>query len=256
MSGTAIEELDNPLPAWWVGMFVASIVFAIGYLVIYPGLGSLPGSLGWTSANEHDVQSEAHSARFDDLYNRLASLSPEELAADTAGQQVGRRIFINNCSTCHGVNAGGAEGFPDLTDDHWIWGGSFEAIEQSITNGRFAAMPPWGPALGNDGVTNVANYVLQVAGLPHDSARAEAGAPQYQVFCVSCHGPEGHGNPMLGAPDITSPDHWIYGRELEDVARTIRSGRTGVMPAFNGLIDARQRKILATYVKGLSDASN
>lgn len=251
-----IEELDNPLPAWWVGMFIFSIIFSVGYLVIYPGLGNFEGALAWSSAGEHDTRSDVHGARFDDLYDRLASLAPEELAADTAGQQVGRRLFINNCSTCHGVNAGGAEGFPDLTDDHWIWGGSYEAIEHSITHGRIAAMPPWGPALGNDGVTNVANYVMQMAGLSHDPQRAEAGAAQYQVFCVSCHGAEGLGNPVLGAPNITSADHWIYGRELEDVARTIRAGRNGVMPGFSGLIDERQRKILATYVKGLSDGDD
>ena len=144
------------------------------------------------------------------------------------------------------------QGFQTCGDDHWIWGGSLEAIEQSIATGRIGAMPPWGPALGDDGVTNVANYVMQLAGLDHDTSRAEAGAAQYQVFCVSCHGVEGKGNPVLGAPDITSADHWIYGQDLEDVAQTIRSGRNGVMPAFAGLIDERQRKILAIYVQGLS----
>lgn len=249
-----IEELDNPLPAWWVWMFIITIVFALIYMVIFPGLGNFSGVTDWTSASEHDTRAAAHSARFDDLYDHLASLSPEELADDVAGMQVGRRLFINNCSTCHGVNAGGAPGFPDLSDDHWIWGGSFEAISASIDSGRVAAMPPWGPALGNDGVTNVANFVLQMAGQPHDSERATQGAGQYQVFCVSCHGPNGHGNPALGAPRITDANTWIYGTSLEDVAETIRAGRQGVMPAFGDLIDARQRKIIATYVQSLSHA--
>ncbi len=247
-----IEELDNPLPAWWVGMFVVTIVFAVGYLVIYPGAGNFQGVLDWTSTGEHNASAEAHSQRFAALYTRLASLSPEELAADTEGMQVGRRLFLNNCSTCHGVNGGGAPGFPNLRDEHSIWGGSFADIETTINEGRTAAMPPWGPALGDDGVTNVANYVMSVAGLPHNEARAQAGAGQYQVFCVSCHGTEGKGNPLLGAPNITTSGSWIYGTTLEDVAQTIRSGRQGVMPAYGEILDQEQRKILASYVTSLS----
>ncbi len=251
-SWDGIEELDNPLPAWWVGMFVGSIVFSIGYLIVYPGMGNFEGALNWTSSGEHDTQAQAHRDRFADLYVRLANMSPDDLAQDREGMQVGRRLYINNCGICHGNNAAGAPGFPNLRDDNWIWGGSFDAIQTSISQGRVAAMPGWGPALGNEGVTNVANYALKLAGKEHDAGSAEAGAEQYQTFCVSCHGVDGTGNPLMGAPDITA-GQWIYGSSLEDVAQTIRSGRQGVMPAFGDLIDEEQRKIIATYVKSLSE---
>lgn len=251
-SWDGIEELDNPLPAWWVGMFVASIVFAAIYLVIYPGLGNFDGVTDWSSAGEHDADQGAHRARFAPLYARLASMSPADLAADREGMQVGRRLFINNCGTCHGNNAAGAPGFPNLRDDHWIWGGEFADIQTSIREGRSALMPGWGAALDNEGVTNVAHYVMQLADKPHDTDRAAAGAPQFQTFCTSCHGPEGHGNPLLGAPDLTR-GKWIYGTELEDVARTIRAGRQGEMPAFGELLSEEQQKIIATYVKSLSE---
>ena len=250
-SWDGIEELDNPLPAWWVWMFVLSIVFAIGYLIIFPGFGNFTGTISWTSEDEHNKQALAHKERFAGLYQRLASRTPEDLAADKEGMQVGRRLFINNCGTCHGNNASGAPGFPNLRDDHWIWGGSFEEIQMSIDQGRTAAMPGWGPALGDTGVTNVAHYVLQLAGKPHTAELAQQGAAQYQTFCVSCHGVEGKGNKIFGAPDITA-GKWLYGSQLEDVAHTIRAGRQGVMPAFADLIDDEQRKIIATYVKSLS----
>ena len=247
-----IEEFDNPLPAWWVWMFVISIIWTVGYLVIYPGLGNFDGATSWSSQGEHAREAEAHTARFAPLYASLGAMAPEELATSTEGMQVGRRLFINNCSTCHGVNAGGAVGFPNLRDEHWIWGGDIAAIQHTINNGRQAAMPAWGPALGNDGVTNVANFVMQLAGKAHDAERAAAGAPQFATFCVSCHGVEGKGNALLGAPDITS-GIWMYGDDLQSVAETIRNGRAGMMPGFTDILGEDQRKILAAYVKSLSE---
>ncbi|MGD8418492.1 MAG: cbb3-type cytochrome c oxidase N-terminal domain-containing protein, partial [Pseudomonadales bacterium] len=150
-----IRELDNPLPMWWVGMFLISIVFAIGYLVYYPGLGNVQGTGGWTSIGQWKAQVDRHEERFAPLYDRLAAMSPEELAADRVGQQVGRRLFLNNCATCHGVAAQGAFGFPNLTDDEWIWGSGFDNVKQTVLGGRNAIMPPWGPALGEQGVADV-----------------------------------------------------------------------------------------------------
>ena len=247
-----IEELDNPLPAWWVWMFVITIVFAVGYLAFYPGLGNFAGTGEWSSAKEHDLAGAAHRERFAPLYTRIAGLSPSEFAADKDAMQVGRRLFINNCATCHGVNASGAPGFPDLSDDHWIWGGNHQDILTSISNGRQAAMPPWGSALGDSGVTQVANYAMSLAGFEHDPNQAAEGAQKFQVFCVSCHGVEGKGNPLMGAPDITQ-GQWIYGTDLTSVATTISLGRNGAMPAFGEILGEERVKILAAYIASLSE---
>ena len=251
-SWDGIEELDNPLPGWWVGMFIGTIVFAVIYLAIFPGLGSFSGATGWTSANQHDADLNAHTERFAPFYNRLAGMTYDEMVSDREAMQVGRRLFLNNCSTCHGVNGGGTPGFPNLRDPYWIWGSDYQAIETTLRSGRHGVMPAWGPALGNEGVTNVANYAMQLAGFEHDAEAAAAGQAQYNTFCVACHGVEGKGNTALGAPDITS-GAWIYGTTLDDVARTIRAGREGVMPAFGEIIDDDQRKIITAYVKSLSE---
>ena len=251
-SWDGIEEYDNPLPMWWVWMFVGSVVFTLIYLAVYPGLGNFEGAIDWTSTDQHQSEVDRHDARFAELYASLASMSAAELAQSRPGMQVGRRIFINNCSTCHGVNGAGAPGFPNLADAQWIWGGSQADVERSILDGRNAQMPPWGPALGNAGVTNVANFVLALSGREHDAQKAAAGAPQYQTFCVSCHGPDGKGNALLGAPDLTN-DIWLYGGDLVSIAETIRQGRNGMMPAHKDILGEQRSKIVATYVKTLGN---
>lgn len=245
-----IEELDNPLPAWWVWMFVLSIVFSLGYLALYPGLGNFLGLTNWSSVQEHNADAERHAQRFSPLYARLAAMPVEELRSDVEGMQVGRRLFINNCATCHGINAGGTPGFPNLRDDNWIWGGSYQDILTTIQSGRTAAMPPWGPALGNQGVTQVAHYVRSLAQLDHDADQAAEGATRFTTFCASCHGPEGKGNKLLGAPDLTA-GAFIYGDDLTSIAATIALGRNGQMPAFTQTLGADRVAILAAYVASL-----
>ena len=196
-----IQELDNPLPMWWVGMFLFTIVYAVGYLIWYPGLGNITGIAGWTSLDQWQQEVDQHDARFAPTYARLGNMTAQQLRDDRVAQQVGRRLFINNCSTCHGVTAQGGFGFPDLTDGEWIWGEGFDAIKQSIMNGRIAVMPPWGAALGDSGVAEVTQYTLSMAGRDHDQEAALRGKSQYDILCVACHGPEGGGNPLFGAPD-------------------------------------------------------
>ncbi len=247
-----IEELDNPLPFWWVGMFVASTVFAILYLIAFGGLGNIPGVLDWSSAGEHGEDTAAQEERFAPLYARLAGLGADELKEDREAQQVGRRLFINHCSTCHATTAKGSFGFPDLTDEEWIWGGDFESIRATVQQGRNAQMPAWGPALGDDGVLEVSHYVLKLAGQPHDDTLAQAGGPRFGTICVACHGPDGKGNPALGAPDLTN-NVWLYGRSIDALGFTIRNGRGGIMPAHDPIIGAQKAHIVAGYVYGLRE---
>lgn len=246
-----IEEYDNPLPMWWVWMFVLSIVFAFGYLIYYPGLGNFPGTAGWSSAGQVTREQAAHDARFAPLYAELAALDESELHQSRQAQQVGRRLFINNCSTCHGVNARGAFGFPNLTDDAWIWGAGITNVKTAITQGRQAAMPGWESALGEQGVDDVTQFVLSLSGADHDPDAAGRGATPYATFCVACHGPDGTGNPVLGAPNLTDAD-WLYGSTADRIAYTVRNGRNGRMPPFQDILSADQIQVLAGYVTSLS----
>jgi cytochrome c oxidase cbb3-type subunit 3 len=245
-----IQELDNPLPMWWVGMFMLTIGYAIAYLVYYPGLGNIDGTAGWTSLDQWQQEVDRHEARFAPLYARLAAMTPDELAQDRTAQQVGRRLFINNCSTCHGITAQGGLGFPDLTDGEWIWGSGFDDIKQAVLGGRIGVMPPWGAALGETGVADVTQYTLSLAGRDHDQAAAQRGKAQYDTLCVACHGLAGEGNPMLGAPNLTN-DLWLYGGSEEDIAFAIRNGRNGNMPSFADVLDEQKAHILAGYVNTL-----
>jgi cytochrome c oxidase cbb3-type subunit III len=245
-----IEEYDNPLPMWWVGLFVATVVFAIGYLLYYPGLGTFAGFGQWTSRAQWDRDVRAQNDRYAPLYRGLASMSEADLHQSTEAQQIGRRLFLNNCATCHGMRARGAYGFPNLTDGEWQWGGDYETIKTTIGGGRIAAMPPWGPALGEAGTTDMANYVLSLSGAPPDAAAAARAAPQFQTFCVACHGADGKGNPALGAPDLTN-DVFLYGADRDTIAFTIRHGRSGTMPSFATTLGDDRIAIVAAYVSSL-----
>jgi cytochrome c oxidase cbb3-type subunit 3 len=246
-----IRELDNPLPLWWVGMFLVTILFAAGYLVYYPGLGNIEGVGGWTSANQLERDSDRHDERFAGLYADLAALSAADLAADRTAQQIGRRLFLNNCAGCHGVTAQGGFGFPNLTDGEWIWGAGFDNVKQAILNGRVAVMPPWGAALGDQGVQDVTQYTLSLAGRDHDAEAAARGKTQYDSICVACHGPTGAGNAALGAPNLNN-DVWLYGGSPEEIAFTIRNGRNGNMPAFGDQLGEDKAHVLAGYVATLA----
>jgi cytochrome c oxidase cbb3-type subunit 3 len=249
-----IREYDNPLPPWWVWFFVGTVAFAAVYLLYYPGLGSFAGLGNWTSASELAADATEHDERVAPIYERLRALSPVELATDPQARQVGRRLFLNRCASCHGTDARGAFGFPNLADDEWMWGGDLAAIEATIASGRDGAMPGWGAALGERGVTDMAHYVLSLSGQPHDSAAAARAAPQYTTFCVACHGADGRGSTAFGAPDLGN-GAFLYGASLDEVAFTIRHGRSGHMPPQSSLLSADEIRILATYVHTLGGDS-
>ncbi len=230
-----IEEYDNPLPAWWFYMFVITVVWGIGYLIIYPGMGNYPGAIGWTQLKQHSAEVEAADERYRTVRDRYLAMPIEEVAADGAARKMGMRMFANNCAICHGADGKGSYGFPDLTDDDWLFGGTPEAIKTSIVNGRQAAMPPWHAALGDKGVADTTAYIMSLNSREASAGDPEAGKKQFATYCAVCHNADGTGNQALGAPNLTN-GIWLYGGKEEQIAHTIRAGRNGMMPAHKELL--------------------
>lgn len=245
-----LTEMNNPLPRWWVGMFALSCAFGLVYLVLYPGLGAFSGWLGWTQEHQVARQIERSEEKTAPIYAAFKAQTIEQLVHDSQAMATGDRLFMNNCAQCHGSDARGSLGFPDLTDAHWNWGGTPEQILQTIKNGRVGHMPPMAAAVGdNDDVRNVANYVLSLSGAPHDAGRAQAGADKFAV-CTACHGPEGKGNPALGAPDLTAG---VFGHGAPTEAHImdmIEHGKTAEMPAWGRRFSEQQLRVLTAYVWG------
>lgn len=246
-----LRELNNPLPLWWMGLFVATVLFALAYLVFYPGLGSAEGTLKWTSAGQHAAEQKAAAEATAPLYARFSELPAQQLARDPQAMAIGERLFVNNCSMCHGSDARGSKGFPDLTDNDWLYGGTPERIEETITKGRMGTMPPMAAAVGSaQDVHNVAQYVLSLSGSAHDSIAANLGKPKFAV-CAACHGIDGKGNQAIGAPNLTD-DIWLHGWGEDAVTAMINKGKVNVMPAHGSRLSAEQIHVLAAYVWNLS----
>ncbi|MFK3826796.1 cytochrome-c oxidase, cbb3-type subunit III [Pseudomonas fulva] len=256
-----IEEYDNPLPKWWFWLFVGTLVFSAGYLVLYPGLGNWKGILpgyedGWTGVNEWQKEMDKADAKFGPIFAKYAAMPVEEVAKDPQALKMGSRLFASNCSVCHGSDAKGAYGFPNLTDHDWRWGGEPETIKASIMNGRHGVMPAWAEVIGEQGVSDVAAFVLtNLDGrkLPEGvKADAVKGKALFASNCVACHGPEGKGTPAMGAPDLTHPQAFIYGSSFAQLQQTIRYGRQGQMPAQAEIQGNDKVHLLAAYVYSLS----
>jgi cytochrome c oxidase cbb3-type subunit 3 len=245
-----LHELNNPLPRWWLWLFIITVVFGVVYFVLYPGLGTYKGTLKWTSSAEHAAQSKANAARIEQALAPFSARSVAELGADATALNVGRNLFLNNCATCHGSDGGGAPGFPNLTDKDWLWGGDPDTIVATIANGRTGVMPPWGEALGARGVEDMLGYVLGLSGRKLESGDAQAGAKKYAELCLACHGADARGNPALGAPNLTD-GIWLHGGSLAAVRDTIEKGRTGTMPAHAARLGDTRVKLLAAYVLSL-----
>lgn len=256
-----IEEYDNPLPKWWFWLFVGTLVFSAGYLVLYPGLGNWKGILpgyedGWTGVNEWQKEIDKADAKFGPIFAKYAAMPVEEVAKDPQALKMGSRLFASNCSVCHGSDAKGAYGFPNLTDNDWRWGGEPETIKASIMNGRHGVMPAWAEVIGEQGVSDVAAFVLtNLDGrkLPEGvKADPVKGKELFASNCVACHGPEGKGTPAMGAPDLTHPQAFIYGSSFAQLQQTIRYGRQGQMPAQAEIQGNDKVHLLAAYVYSLS----
>ncbi|ANY88550.1 MULTISPECIES: cytochrome-c oxidase, cbb3-type subunit III [Pseudomonas] len=256
-----IEEYDNPLPKWWFWLFVGTLVFAVGYLILYPGLGNWKGILpgyenGWTQVNEWQKEMDKADAKFGPIFAKFAAMPVEEVAKDPQALKMGGRLFASNCSVCHGSDAKGAYGFPNLTDKDWRWGGEPETIKASIMEGRHGVMPGWAEVIGEQGVADVAAFVLtNLDGrtLP-EGAKADPAKGQeiFAANCVACHGPEGKGTPAMGAPNLTHPQAFIYGSSFAQLQQTIRYGRQGQMPAQREIQGNDKVHLLAAYVYSLS----
>jgi cytochrome c oxidase cbb3-type subunit III len=246
-----LRELNNPLPLWWMGLFVLTVLFAGVYLALYPGLGSAAGTLGWTSTGEHAQDVVQARAAMAPVYAAFTVQSPEQLTRDPKAHAIGERLFANNCAQCHGSDAKGSKGFPNLTDKDWLWGGSFETITQTITQGREGNMPVMAAAVGtSDDVRNVAHYVLSLSGSPHNPLYAQLGKPKFTA-CAACHGSGGQGNPMLGAPNL-SDKVWLHGWGEGAIIAMVNNGKHNVMPAHGERLTAEQIRVLAAYVMSLS----
>ncbi|EGR0393710.1 cytochrome-c oxidase, cbb3-type subunit III [Vibrio vulnificus] len=277
-----IRELNNPLPKWWTYLFVGTFIFAAVYLTLFPGLGNFKGVLGWQSSaqtvrtveeskqaianaqsnkqlNQYAKELDDADAYFGEAFRRLAfddnGLRPiPAIAGDDEALKVGQRLFLQNCSQCHGSDARGQKGFPNLTDTAWLYGGEPQAIVTTIMHGRIGQMPAWKDALGEQGVEEVVSYVLSLSGRKVNAREAEAGKARF-VVCAACHGTDGKGNPAVGAPDLTDKD-WLFGDSRADITETVMNGRSGVMPAWKDILGEGKVQLVSAYVWSLSNGEN
>lgn len=245
-----IRELNNPLPMWWFWLFIGTVVWSALYLVYYPGLGGFEGVGEWSQEQQYEAEVAAAEAEYAPMFAAFAEQDFADLTKDPAALNIGASLYANYCSQCHGSTAMGARGFPNLTDDIWLWGGSPEQIEKSINAGRIGVMPALGAALGDDEA--ISELVSYVQAMPDGLDQTSPAHSKYMTLCVACHGPTGAGNPLLGAPSLIDND-WLYGSSPQEIRRTLVEGRNGVMPAHNALIGPDRARILAAYVYSLSN---
>ena len=249
-----LTELNNPLPRWWLGLFYITLAFGGFYLLLFPGLGHFSGFLEWTSKKQYQEEVTSMEAQVGPLFAGYQQTPVLELINDQEALKIGERLFLNYCSTCHGSDARGARGFPNLRDTDWQWGGDPESIKATVLHGRIAAMPSWEAALGGEaGVNEVTQYLLRLSNRATISDLADKGKAKYDIFCVACHGPEGKGNPALGAPNLTD-DTWLYGGSITRINESLVKGRNGQMPAFGEFLGEAKVHLLTAYVYELSQA--
>jgi cytochrome c oxidase cbb3-type subunit 3 len=247
-----LKEMNNPLPKWWVYLFVITVVFALVYGLLYPTFGKFQGVLGWSSTGQHTAEVAKVEAAIAPIYARFKDMTPEAIAADPQANAIGERLFMNYCAQCHGSDARGARGFPNLTDNDWLGGGSPDAIKAVIANGRNGVMPAMAAAVGGpEDVRNVAHYVLSLSDTPHDPVRAVQGKAKF-ASCAACHGADGKGLSAIGAPNLTD-GVWLHGWGEEAIVRAVNNGINNAMPGQAALLNSDQIDVLAAYVWGMSN---
>ena len=240
-----LREGSHPAPMWWFWLILALLVFSVGYLILYPGLGSYKGVLGWSQAGHIGHRQADFGERFGDLRQEILARSMEDLQDDPLILAGARRVYARNCAVCHGPDARGqASAFPDLLDDDWQWGGTAAQVEQSIRQGRNGVMVAWHDTLGEQGVAEVVDFLETLAG---GGDWESPGALRFRQYCAACHGASAEGNALLGAPDLTD-DVWLYGDSREALTETVANGRHGVMPAFGSRLDDVQVRMLVAWL--------
>lgn len=239
-----IEEYDNSLPSWWLNMFVLTIVFSVGYLIVFPGLGNFKGVLDWTQTGQWEREHQKLDAKFDTVLKEYAAIPIEELSKNEKAQRSGQRLFSSYCATCHGADAGGNTGFPNLRDNDWLYGGEPAQIVETITHGRQGSMPAWKGILTNQQVDDVVRWLAVPDNKP------AAGAQVFASYCAACHGQDAKGSIAMGAPNLTDAT-WLYGGDPGQVKASILGGRNGRMPAHANVLSPEKIHILAAYIYGL-----
>lgn len=247
-----LEELNTPLPRWWLYLFIGTLIWGAGYLLLYPGLGTYAGLLGWSQINQLEQEMQAADAAYGPIYAQFKNTDLRQLAENEAALKIGESLYSSYCTTCHGSDARGARGYPNLRDNDWLYGGEPDNIKVSILQGRRALMPAWGEVLSAEDIFNVTAYVEQLSGREVSGVHASLGGAIYQQNCAMCHGPDGKGNPMLGAANLTD-DIWLYGGSQKKITESIVQGRNGVMPAHKAFLGEAKVHILAAYIYSLSN---
>lgn len=242
-----LREMNNPLPKWWVYLFIITVVFGLVYGAMYPMFGSFKGQLGWSSAGQHAAEVKKMEDTIAPVYAEFTKKDAAALAADPKAMAIGERLFMNYCAQCHGSDARGSKGFPNLADNDWLYGGTPEAIKETITNGRNGMMPPMAAAVGTpEDVANLAQFVLSLSGSPHDAVKATLGKEKFGA-CAACHGADGKGNQALGAPNLTD-GIWLHGWGADAIVKMINEGKNNAMPGQSRLLNEAQIHVLASYV--------
>lgn len=250
-----LEENNNPLPRWWSILFYLTLIFGVAYLALFPGLGAMQGSLGWSSVKEYEEEMAAGEKQYGPLFSKYLAMDIPSVAKDPQARAIGERLFMNSCAQCHGSDGQGSKGFPNLADRDWLYGGEPKVIVETIREGRNGVMPPMAASLGNEqDVQNVAHYALSLSGSTHDPIKSVLGKSKFAA-CAACHGADGKGNKALGAPNLTDKT-WLYGGGLETVLETINQGRNNRMPAHKEILSEAKIHLLAAYVWGLSNVES
>jgi cytochrome c oxidase cbb3-type subunit 3 len=247
-----LKEYNNPLPRWWLWLFILSVIFAVVYTVLYPGLGKHPGTLGWTQVNQWEAMQAKQEIEAQRILARFVDRDPAELSSDPSAIAIGRNLFANECAACHGSDGRGSTGFPNLTDADWLWGGEPELIQASITEGRAGIMAPWIDVIGKTGVSDAAAYVMSLSGRKAPEGNPVAGETHYKTYCVACHGENGQGNHALGAPNLTD-NVWLHGGSFNSIRSVIEQGRQNQMPAQGDRLGDTRIRLLTAYVISMGE---